>query len=395
MSRKSLATAMLCVVLLLAARLEVPAATRVGKNSDEKLIRSLIAQMMDDWNRHDMQSFMSHFTEDSDVVTRTGQWFQGRAKHEEHLVELHASPFRDQLIGRISRVEGIRFITSQVAVAHESVEEKTGKSIRTYLLSKRNGQWRVESDTVSVIGNPTGDLNAVARSEDANAVLDKAVRALGGEEKLSVIQAATWKTKGTISFGGHDNSVSTQWTLQGLDHLRHAFEIDFGGNTIKGINVVAGGTGWRGFGDSVADLQADAIANLKRHAYLAMIQITPLALKGPQFKVEAVDEEQIAGKPAATLRAIGPDGKDFTLHFDKGTGLPIKLEARVADFDGHEYAQETTLSDYRDMGGIKRPTRIQLTRDGQRFQEHQLTDFQILDQIDPITFARPQESPNR
>jgi len=91
---KTLVATILCVVLLLlfAARFAIAASPGATKNNDEKLIRSLIAQMMDDWNRHDMKSFMSHFTEDSDVVTRVGQWFQGRTKHEEHLIELHEAP---------------------------------------------------------------------------------------------------------------------------------------------------------------------------------------------------------------------------------------------------------------------------------------------------------------
>ena len=45
-----------------------------------------------------------------------------------------------------------------------------------------------------------------ARSEDAKdakAVLDKAIKALGGEEKLTkALNGSTWKTKGTINFGG-------------------------------------------------------------------------------------------------------------------------------------------------------------------------------------------------
>ena len=359
---------------------------------DEKAIRSVIAQMNESWNKHDVKSFMSHYTEDSDTVTRVGEWIRGRANHEKHLIDLHATSFRDQLIGRISTVGEVRFIRAEVAVVHEIVDEKTGKSIRTYVLSKKQGQWRVETGMINVIGYP-GELPNQANHPDpsanANAIVDKAIKALGGAEKLGKIMAITWKTKGTISFGGNDSPVTTQWALQGLDHFRHEFETAFAGNKIKGINVVAGDRGWRRFGDGVAELSPDSVAYLKRHAYLAMVQIKILPLRSPLFKVQAIGDDKINGKPARGIQAIGPDGKDFKLYFDDDTGLPLKLVARVSDFEGKEYVQETTFSDYKEMGGIKKATKIELTRDGQRFQEHQLIDFQILDKIDSKLFGKP------
>ena len=44
-------------------------------------------------------------------------------------------------------------------------------------------------------------LSGSARADDAKdpqAILDKAIKALGGEEKLSKVKAASWKAKGTI-----------------------------------------------------------------------------------------------------------------------------------------------------------------------------------------------------
>jgi uncharacterized protein (TIGR02246 family) len=386
MNMRTFALAALSTVLLVAAL----ASGDSGTEGDEKAIRSLIARMMEDWNKHDIKSFISHFTEDSDAVTRVGQWLRGPAEHEAHLTQLHASAFRDQLIGRTSRVDDIRFIAPNVAVAHEIVEEKTGKSIRTYFLSKKREEWKVESATISVIASPGEYPGHIGQGASASAIVDTAVKALGGSEKLSKIQAATWKTSGTISFGGSDSKISTEWTVMGLDHLRLEFEGIFGGSKVKGINVVAGERGWRKFGDNEVELDNAAVADLKRHAYLAVIQNIILPIKGPEFKLEAFAEEVIGGKPATVIRAIGPDGKDFKLYFDKGTGLPSRLVASVADFDGNTYTQETTFSDYKEMDGIKKATRIELKRDGARFQEHQLTEFRILDKIDPKVFSRPE-----
>lgn len=56
--------------------------------------------------------------------------------------------------------------------------------------------------------------------EDAKALVDKAIKALGGEEPLSKIKAVSYKVKGTISFGENENEFTSLTVLQGYDHSR-------------------------------------------------------------------------------------------------------------------------------------------------------------------------------
>jgi hypothetical protein len=236
-----------------------------------------------------------------------------------------------------------------------------------------------------------GGAGRAADDKDAKATLDKAIKALGGADQLGRIKAATWKAKGTISFGGGDNEFTSQTTVQGLDHFRGEFEGDFGGNKVKGVTVLAGDKGWRKFGDMKMELDGDALANEKRTVYLNVIPVTLVALRGKPFQIEAAGEENVGGKPAAGIKVTGPGGKDFRLYFDRETGLPVKLVAKVVGFDGNEFTQETTFSDYKDMGGIKKATKVVSKRDGEKFLEQQITEFKVLDQVDPQTFAEPKE----
>jgi zinc protease len=245
---------------------------------------------------------------------------------------------------------------------------------------------------VGVVGTLTlaGTMAVAADVKDPNAILDKAIQALGGEEKLSKVKAASWKAKGTITLMGSDNAFTGQTVVQGLSHLRQEFEGDFGGSTFKGVTVLAGDKGWRMFASNRSELDKDALANEKRTVYLMVIPITILPLKGKEFKVEAIGEETTGGKPALGLKATGPDGKEFSLYFDKESGLPVRMVAKVAGFMGDEFTQETTFGDYQEMAGIKKATKIQLRRDGEKFLEQQITEFKLLDQVDAKTFAEPQ-----
>jgi uncharacterized protein (TIGR02246 family) len=117
-------------------------ATKVG---DEKAIRALLHDLGEEWNKHEVKDFSARLGENADVVNRFGQWMKGRAAICEHLIGLHKSAFRAQLESRSSQIEQVRFLTPDVALAHELADEATGKSVRTYVLQKRNEQWWIES----------------------------------------------------------------------------------------------------------------------------------------------------------------------------------------------------------------------------------------------------------
>ncbi len=199
---------------------------------------------------------------------------------------------------------------------------------------------------------------AVADDQDAKAVIDKAVKALGGAEKLGAAKIVRWKTKGKISRNDEDNDFSTKVTAQGLDKFRQEFEGEFGGNPVKGVTFW---TATKAGGNSATKRTRWKETNSPTRSGPPTCNWSPNApaAQGEGFKVEAGEEEKVGGKPAAVLKVTGPDGKEFQLFFDKESGLPVKLTATVAGRQGNEFAQETTFANYKDFDGIKRATKIE------------------------------------
>jgi len=229
-----------------------------------------------------------------------------------------------------------------------------------------------------------------ADEKDPNAILDKAIKATGGEEKLKKIDAMSWKTKATILINGDNNPFSAQSTVQGLDRYRTEFDAEFGGNAIKGVVVVSRDKGWRKFGDQIMPIEEDALANEKRMIYLQVIPTKLVILKEKGYKLESADEQTIGGKPAVGIKVTGPDGKDFTVYFDKESGLPARVVAKVIGFDGQEFTQETNVKDYKEFDGIKKATKSDSKRDGEEFVKAEISDVKFLDKVDPKTFAEPE-----
>jgi hypothetical protein len=229
---------------------------------------------------------------------------------------------------------------------------------------------KVFTSSLFVFAILAGSPIASRADDDGKAILDKAIKAAGGEEKLAAAKSATWKAKGKISFGGMDSEFTSSGAAQG-DKYRQEFESEFGGMKVKGIIVVNGDKGWQKFGDDAAEMDKDALANQKRNNYLQLAPSNLVALKGKGYKISAGAETKVDGKACEALKVTGPDGKEFTLLFDKETNLPVKqIAPKVAFIDGMEMDQETIYSNYKDFGGIKLPAKAETVGRDHRIQAY-------------------------
>jgi hypothetical protein len=232
-------------------------------------------------------------------------------------------------------------------------------------------------------------LGTRAEDQDPKAIIDHGIKALGGADRLEKVKAYTWKSKTKLFFGDNENAMTTHSTVQGLDHYRSEFEGKFGDNEVKGVVVVNGDKGWRKFGDDPMELDAEALANEKRMVYLSLVPTILMPLKGDSFKVEAAGEEKVGDKPAVALKITAPDKKDFKLFFDKESGLPVKLVAKVLGFDGSEFTMETSYAEYKEFDGIKKATKVESKRDGDKFFDQEVTEFKLLPEAPAGTFNEP------
>ena len=59
--------------------------------------------------------------------------------------------------------------------------------------------------------------------------------------------------------------------------------------------------------------------------------------------------------------------------------------------EDEEITQENTYSNYKDFGGIKIATRIEI-KNGWLNRKQEVTEFKILDKVDPSAFTAPKEA---
>ncbi|HZT83648.1 MAG TPA: hypothetical protein VFA26_25685 [Gemmataceae bacterium] len=117
---------------------------------------------------------------------------------------------------------------------------------------------------------------------DARAVLDQAIKAMGGEANLTRYKAATWKGKGKINLMGNEIEFTGEWKIQMPGQYRAEVQGDFNGIKFKQVRAIDGDKGWQQRNDEAAeDLDKEAVAEEKKQlAGQALAALVPLKGKG-------------------------------------------------------------------------------------------------------------------
>ncbi len=154
--------------------------------------------------------------------------------------------------------------------------------------------------------------------------------------------------------------------------------------------IIDGDRGWYTSAGRYLPIDKEAIQKQKRLIYLQVIPTLLVPLKSGGFTYEVVGEEDVRGKPASTLKIVGPDGKDFLLLFDKESSLPVKEVVRSAGPDGKEQTEETFFARYKEMAGIQKATSIETRTDADNYGYFDIVEFRVLDKLPPHSFTPPE-----
>jgi hypothetical protein len=224
------------------------------------------------------------------------------------------------------------------------------------------------------------------------AIVDRAIKAHGGQENLNKFKAAVMKGKGTFYGLGKGVPYTGEWSVQGAQQMRFALESTLNGKTFKMIEVVNARTGWIKILDQEAkEMKKDQHQEELEEQFAGWIAtLAPLNLKG--FKLSTLGEVKVEGKPAVGVKVEHKGHRYVNLFFDKDSGLLVKSEFQVKDVEkdaDKEMTQEVLFKGYKTIQGLKQATQITINRDGKLFIEAEMSDIRMHEELDAATFARP------
>ncbi len=224
--------------------------------------------------------------------------------------------------------------------------------------------------------------------DEARAIVEKAIKAQGGEEYLKKYQAGAIKAKGRIEIGG-GLDFEQEISIQMPDKFRDEVTLTINGNPVRTVAVFDGKKG--AIEVMGKKLPSDEkLQRMLRDAGQTIAAMQLLPLRGKDYEVSVVGEAQVNGKPAIGIRAAKKDQPDVTLYFDKETHYLVKAESRTIDFmSGQEVAQERIMTDYQKVDGRPVPKHVLINRDGKKFIEAEVLEMKDVEKFDDRMFTLP------
>jgi hypothetical protein len=236
----------------------------------------------------------------------------------------------------------------------------------------------------------------------ARAIIDKAIQAHGGADKLSQFNAvsAKWVGKHRIENEHYGDAVRVVTYEMPADKIRFDFEVENPkGSNFAFARVVNGKKGWQGSDRRTRDLNEAEVTQIVDKMYAHWLaSVVPLKdvvlLKDNGFEFSVFGNVPADGKDAVGVLVSCKGRPDVILFFDKETGLVIKSERRAKDAaTNREYTAESIYRDHKAFQGVMWPTIRLDRRDGQDLEENsgrfELSEFQALDKLEESSLARP------
>lgn len=235
-------------------------------------------------------------------------------------------------------------------------------------------------------------VSPVRAQEDAKPreIIDKAIKAQGGADKLKKYKATVSKTKGKFYGMGEGIEYTGTTSLQLPDRIRNEVETDAGGMAFKFVQVISGDKGWIKFNDTTMDMNEEGLKEAKEQMNAG--NITHLVvLTGKEYKLSELGDAKVGNRPVVGVRVERKGYRDVSLFFDKENFRLLKSETRGKDVigGGGEFTSETLYEDYKKVDGMSIAHKVTINRDGKKFIEGTVTEVKLSEKLDDSVFAKP------
>ena len=201
--------------------------------------------------------------------------------------------------------------------------------------------------------------SGVADREDPRPIIEKAIKAQGGMDKLAQFKAGHWKGQGTLFLKGQTIPITLETLYQLPDKYKTTMQFEVQGKKVKVIQVLDGDKGWMSGPGKTLDLEGKLLKAFKEEFYAANVELLLPLLKKKGYTLSTLAETKVSGKPAVGVKVAAKGHKDIELYFDKESLLPVKTIRTTLDNETmKEVTAEVIYSDVKEFGGLITPSKM-------------------------------------
>jgi hypothetical protein len=220
---------------------------------------------------------------------------------------------------------------------------------------------------------------AAVAQESARAVIERAIAAHGGREKLSRARADRARMRGVVHIGKDSVLFTSEVTVHLPRRYRSVVQMRDGDQNRTIVNEIDGDKVVISIDGKPQQVEGLHLNQLRQMLALeSALRLVPL-LDRWMVKLTHLGEFEMNKQ---TVIGIGVKGREqqreLKLYFDKQSGLLVKAEQLIDGVD-KDICQEAYYRDHREVAGYLRPGRAAVYRDGKKVMEAELIDVVRLD----------------
>jgi hypothetical protein len=227
-----------------------------------------------------------------------------------------------------------------------------------------------------------------AEREDALEILNKAIKAHGGEEALAKAAQLNRRGAGTITLFMDKEMPFTDDLTTGLPaRFRLAVDILVDKQKMRIVLVLNGDTAWQDNGGRVEETSKERLAELQEEAYVQWASLLA-PLKKADFNLTPLSPVKVAGRSAVGIKVEHKPYPALELYFDDETKLLAKVQ-RKSKQGGIEVRKESYFSEFKEVDGVRLPFHIVETLNDKKFSDLKVDTYKLLDKADDKLFGKP------
>lgn len=197
-----------------------------------------------------------------------------------------------------------------------------------------------------------GLAGTAAFAQTADELIEKSIQASGGREKMDTVKSVRMTGKMTMAQG-----MEAPMVIETVEPNKIRMEMTFQGMTM--IQAYDGQKGWQ-VQPFMGKTEPEPMNEQELKAMEKQVEDMDLLTKYKEkgHTVELVGKEELEGSPVYKLKLTKKSGEVSNLYLDAETHLIVKQTGKT-QMQGQEIETETSLSDYKEVGGILYPHSIQ------------------------------------
>jgi hypothetical protein len=220
---------------------------------------------------------------------------------------------------------------------------------------------------------------------DAKAIVDKAIKALGGADVVKKQGNAQWSEEGTY-YGmgqGLPYEGTYAFSLPGKSRME-----------IVGVFLIVldGDKGWMRTPAGVVDIKGDELKEQKQMLNVGYAtSLIPFAKGEKLYTLSLAGDSDVDGEACVGVNCERKGFRSVKMEFSKKTSLITRATytAISAEQGNKEVSEEAYYLEWKKEEGVMSPRKMIVKRDGKKFIESKPTKISHPKEIDAALFAKP------